>query len=93
VSRERKLITPPARIHLEYHLDGLLEAADEIRELSRKLRTAFDERDIATAADALTGLEVQLFFEVDYHLRQLRRPARRLSKRAYDMLDPVSGDE
>jgi hypothetical protein len=86
VRRSRKLLSPEARCEFEYHLDGLLEAAALARQQARNLKAHLDT-DLEKTAEVLSKLDVEIFFHLDYHLKHLRRPFRRLHNLAYARLD------
>jgi hypothetical protein len=63
-----------------FHLRGVLEAADVIREQARELDQVFDS-DTEVASDVLGRLRAELYFHLPYHMKELRRPFLKLQKR------------
>lgn len=56
-----------------FHLTGLVEAAEAIREQIVKLDRTI-ERDLDAATDAMGALEAEIYTHLAYHMKELRRP-------------------
>jgi hypothetical protein len=82
----KRLLSPEAQREIEYHLNGLIEAAALVRRQARIL-TSHLENDVQKVAAALSQLEVEIFFHLDFHMKHLRRPLARLTNRAYVRLE------
>ncbi len=65
-----------------FHLEGLLEAAENVRALLAKL-DGVPEVDQDSIAETITYLQVEIYSHLAYHMKKLRRPLRRLEKEAY----------
>lgn len=69
-----------------FHLEGLLEASEKVRSLLGDLgEVAEEDREIQ--ARKLTLLQVEIYSHLGYHLKELRRPLRRLESRSYRELE------
>jgi hypothetical protein len=73
-----------------YHLRGILEAGDVIREQAKALDQAFDI-DTETAADILGRLRAELYFHLPYHMKELRKPFLRMRQKLGQKGGPHSG--
>lgn len=78
---------------LAYHLKGIVEASEVIRDQIELLdRTINSELEVA--ADAMGRLQAELYTHLTYHLKQLRRPFLKLSHSLSKELDEnTSTDE
>ena len=59
---------------------------DDVKEYALALGATYGVDDEA-ASDAISSLEVHLFFHLPYHLKKLRRPFIRLNHEIYAKLD------
>jgi hypothetical protein len=71
-----------------YHLEGLLEAQDNIRSLLAKLDKG-SALDPEGTAETLTYLQVEIYSHLAYHMKELRRPLKRLIDAAYKDLPDI----
>jgi len=75
---------------IAYHLEGLLEAQDNIRTLLKKLDPS------STAAESyardLADLQLEIYTHLAYHMKELRRPLKKLVGAIYEEL-PELGEE
>jgi hypothetical protein len=71
-----------------FHLEGLLAAQDNIRSLLATLAPV-DALDRESTAEALTHLQEEIYQHLAYHVKELRRPLRRLVDKAYKDLSPI----
>jgi hypothetical protein len=67
---------------LRYHLKGIAEAADNVARLVKRMNETY-KRDADEYAKASTLLEVEVFDHLEYHIKQLRAPLRRVQHTAY----------
>lgn len=69
-----------------YHLEGILEAHDNIRALLTKLD---EDADPESNAEAISYLQVEIYSHLAYHMKELRRPLKRLIDAAYRDLPDI----
>lgn len=74
-----------------YHLEGLLESYETIRALLDKLGDA--TLDAEGTAETLTYLQVEIYAHLAYHLKELRRPLKKLILAAYKHLPDIGEAE
>lgn len=77
-----KLREQDASSAVAYHLEGILEAAGNVRNLMDKIGEAWG-LDTESAAETITYLQVEIYSHLSYHLKELRRPLRQLEKSVY----------
>jgi len=82
----KPLASPARRRAVDYHLDGLIEAGEAIKNYVESLRSASDH-DLNKIADALSELEIEIYFHLRYHMKELRKPFKLLHDAAYRQLD------
>jgi hypothetical protein len=68
-----------------YHLGGLIDAIDDVRDDALAFDAEFDQ-DTEKASDALSSLKIQLFVHLVYHLTNLCGPFIRLNREIYARL-------
>jgi hypothetical protein len=69
-----------------YHVCGIIDALDEVREVSHTFMTTCGVAD-EEALTALADIELQLFFHLVYHIGKLKRFLIRLNRKVYTKLD------
>lgn len=75
-----------------YHLEGLLEATERIRQDLARLDAAVD-LDAEELAGRMVDLQVEIFDHMGYHMKELRRPLSRLISKAYRDLERLEREE
>jgi hypothetical protein len=80
-----QLAAAPELKDLVFHLRGLLESQNRISDLAAKLNLEFG-RSEEKFGQTLANLEVEIFFHVKYHIRELRRPFELLVAPEYRLL-------
>lgn len=71
---------------LLYHIKGIVEAAENVADLTAQLNDTY-RRDAETYAKTSSLLEVEALEHLGYHVKQLRKPLRRLERSAYGSSD------
>ena len=67
---------------LRYHLEGIVEAADNVAGLVKRMNETYG-LDVNECAKVTTLLEVEVFDHLAYHIKKLRAPLRRVQRKAY----------
>lgn len=75
-----------------YHLEGMLEAQESIRAFIVKL-SEDSAPDPESTAETLAYLQVEIYDHLVYHMKELRRPFKRLVEAAFKDLPDISEDE
>jgi hypothetical protein len=75
-----------------FHLEGLLEAQDNIRSLLTKLGEDATS-DPENAAETMICLQVEIYTHLSHNLKELRRPLKRLVDAAYKELPDFEEEE
>jgi hypothetical protein len=71
---------------LLYHVNGIVEASENVAELTRTLNETYG-RDSDAFAETTSLLEVQALEHLGYHVKSMRKPLRRLQRQAYGSLE------
>ena len=74
-----------------YHLEGLLEAHDNVRSLLEKLGAGSASAE--SWAETLAYLQLEIYTHLAYHMKELRRPLKRLVDAAHRELPDLGEDE
>jgi len=77
---------------IAYHLEGLLEAQDNIRSLLERLG-AIQALDTESRMKTLTYLQVEIYTHLAYHMKELRRPLKGLIDATYQEAPDIEQDE
>lgn len=76
-----------------YHIRGIVEATENVIDLVANLNAAY-ERDADMFATTTSRLEVEALDHLGYHVKELRKPLRRLQRDAYARLETnENGDQ
>ena len=67
---------------LRYHTKGIIEAAENIAGVMKRLNDTYG-RSAEEYAEALTLLQVEALDHLGYHLKHLRKPLARVQREAY----------
>lgn len=65
---------------VKFHVRELVEIGETLRSLLRDLESAA-ESDPRVAADTFTRLDVEIFDHIGYHLKQVKKPLKKLARR------------
>lgn len=76
---------------LVYHFKGFVEAAEEISNQMKLLDTTIDD-DLDRATDAMGRLEAEIYTHLAYHMKELRKPFKRLFRKLCKELETQEED-
>jgi hypothetical protein len=81
-----KLREKDASSAVAFHLEGLLDAADNVRALLSKLGEV-SELNPESLAETISSLEVEVYSHLGYHMKELRYPLQRFRRAIYKKLE------